>query len=376
MAWIIIGLVLIALIVGYGLYQRRNLSKQYQQSQQKKPVTVFDLEPEIGAQQVETTYQQRKTRLKLVMLWAIAAVVVVCSGGFAISIHWNKMVEKRAAEQVQKIMAEKQAAEQVQKTMTEKQADQQLPAKPSKISVKWASENDDDVWYSEAAAMFRFKMYLDENKVYKEQRLAQIKLERQELLVQKDTLRAEWLQIRTKGDATIQEINQKLYQKNMDDLDRQLADLESKAQSLKEDQMSFETWQGFRWVINAIFAAVLLCLWAFWLAYVTEDEDAASKLFYYGGGILLLGLLAIDLLFYRFLPIGNAVVLAFMSIAVLLIALLVSALLNDFGGYLRGCYLNQLDDNENLLVIARQPATIIAFIFTVLIIWRMIEFCY
>ena len=35
MAWIIIGLVLIALIVGYGLYQRRNLSKQYQQSQQK-----------------------------------------------------------------------------------------------------------------------------------------------------------------------------------------------------------------------------------------------------------------------------------------------------------------------------------------------------
>lgn len=376
MAWIIIGLVLIALIVGYGLYQRRNLSKQYQQSQQKKPVTVFDLEPEIGAQQVETTYQQRKTRLKLVMLWAIAAVVVVCSGGFAISIHWNKMVEKRAAEQVQKIMAEKQAAEQVQKTMTEKQADQQLPAKPSKISVKWASENDGDVWYSEAAAMFRFKMYQEENKVYKEQRLAQIKLERQELLVQKDTLRAEWLQIRTKGDATIQEINQKLYQKNMDDLDRQLADLESKAQSLKEDQMSFETWQGFRWVINAIFAAVLLCLWAFWLAYVTEDEDAASKLFYYGGGILLLGLLAIDLLFYRFLPIGNAVVLAFMSIAVLLIALLVSALLNDFGGYLRGCYLNQLDDNENLLVIARQPATIIAFIFTVLIIWRMIEFCY
>ena len=363
MAWIIIGLVLIALIVGYGLYQRRNLSKQYQQSQQKKPVTVFDLEPEIGAQQVETTYQQRKTRLKLVMLWAIAAVVVVCSGGFAISIHWNKMVEKRAAEQVQKIMAEKQA-------------DQQLPAKPSKISVKWASENDGDVWYSEAAAMYRFKMYLEENEVYKEQRLAQIKLEYQELLVQKDTLRAEWLQIRTKGDATIQEINQKLYQKNIDDLDRQLADLESKAQSLKEDQMSFETWQEFRWVINAIFAAVLLCLWVFWLAYVTEYEYAASKLFYCGGGILLLGLLAVDLLFYRFISFGNAVVLVMMSIAVLLVALLVSLLLDGFGGYLRGCYLNQLDDNENLLVIARQPATIIAFIFTVLIIWRMIEFCY
>lgn len=364
MAWIIIGLVLIALIVGYSLYQRRNLSKQYQQSQQKKPVTVFDLEPEIGAQQVETTYQQRKTRLKLVMLWAIAAVVVVCGGGFAISIYWNKMVEKRAAEQVQKIMAEKQATE------------QQLPAEPIKTGIKWALENDGDVWYSEAAALHRFKMYLEENKVYKERRLAQIKLERQKLLAQKDAIRAEWLQIRTKGDATLQEINQKLYQKNMDDLDRQLADLESKAQSLKEDQMSFETWQGFRWVINAIFVAVLLCLWVFWLAYVTEDDDAASKLFYCGGGILLLGLLAVDLLFYRFLPFGNVVGLAFMSIMVMLIALIVSALLDGFGSYLHGCYLNQLDDNENLLVIARQPATIIAFIFTVLIIWRMIEFCY
>ena len=142
--------------------------------------------------------------------------------------------------------------------------------------------------------------------------------------------------------------------------------------------MSFKTWQEFRWMINAIFAAVLLCLWVFWLAYVTEDDDAASKLFYCGGGILLLGLLAVDLLFYRFLPFGNVVGLVMMYIVVLVITVLVSALLNDFGGYLHNRYLNRydFDDNVNLLVIARHPVTVIAFIFTVLIIWRMIEFCY
>ena len=357
MAWIIIGVVLIALIVGYGLYQQKQLSKQYQQSQQKKQVTVFDLEPEIVGQKTETTYQQRKVRQLLLIRALIAIVIVVCGGGFAISTNWNKMVEKRAAEQGQEMMAEKQT-------------DQQLPAKSVETGVKWASENGKFNWFSKSAALYRFKLAQRQDREQAEQKI-------QELKAKRDALNVEWQQISLKGDANIQSFNQELYQANLKDLNAQIDELyvgKKTAMSSEPRHMSFAEWQMVYSWKNAILAMILLCLWKFWAVYVRKDGDIIFS--GWDWGCVVLGLLVVDILLCRFIDKIYLLGVVVGSLFVMGLGVVLSMSAGWLSEKLRERYLNKVYDNQKLSVIIRQPLTIIALVVTVLIIWGTWELLY
>lgn len=348
MEWIIIGGLLVLTIFAGCKLLLRYYRKQYKKSAFANSADDHIAEV-INPSRENDCYKRRCDRVYIFSLALGAMVVLVCAVGYFVSVHMDKMVEKRAAAQAQKMVAEKQA-------------DQQLPAKSVETGVKWASENGKFNWFSKSAALYRFKLAQRQDREQAEQKI-------QELKAKRDALNDEWQQISLRGDAKLQSVNQELYQANLKDLNAQIDKLEGPRRTVwtfETRHMSFEEWQMLYSWKNAIFAMILCCLWKFWVNYLKEDSSRLGKIVFI---TVVLGLLVADILLCRF--IYGVYVFGVVVGAVYLIALCMTLAMPSgwFGEELRERYLNKVYDNRKLSVVIRQPATIIVLVATVLIIW-------
>ena len=207
---IIIGVVLIALIVGYTLHRQRQLQQQYQEEPIER-VTKFDLEVDIKSGPAVENYQRRKSRLWMLMWAAIAAVIVVCAAICGI-MKWNAGAEQR----------------QIAKAEKQRQAELQKVAQQS-------GEEDDVALFSEAAVRKRFI-----NSQRKELDELQAKLDKLE--VEKQRLQNEWQNDLKKLSAPLKSARDSVYYRSLADLEEEQTEINSDI--AKVQNKTIEMWQG------------------------------------------------------------------------------------------------------------------------------------
>ena len=219
---IIIGVVLIALIVGYTLHRQRQLQQQYQEKPIER-VTNFDLEIDIKSGPAVENYQRRKSRLWMLMWAAIAAVIVVCAAICGI-MKWNAGAEQR----------------QIAKAEKQRQAELQKVAQQS-------GEEDDVALFSEAAVRKRFI-----NSQRKELDELQAKLDKLE--AEKQRLQNEWQNDLKKLSAPLKSARDSVYYRSLADLEEEQTEINSDI--AKVQNKTIEMWQGD--VGTEIFLGLLL----------------------------------------------------------------------------------------------------------------------
>ena len=207
---IIIGVVLIALIVGYTLHRQRKLQQQYQEEPIER-VTKFDLEVDIKGGQAVGGHERRKSRLWMLMWAAIAAVIVVCAAICGI-MKWNAGAEQR----------------QIAKAEKQRQAELQKVAQQS-------GEEDDVALFSEAAVRKRFI-----NSQRKELDELQAKLDKLE--VEKQRLQNEWQNDLKKLSAPLKSARDSVYYRSLADLEEEQTEINSDI--AKVQNKTIEMWQG------------------------------------------------------------------------------------------------------------------------------------
>ena len=230
---IIIGVVLIALIVGYTLHRQRKLQQQYQEEPIER-VTKFDLEVDIKGGQAVGGHERRKSRLWMLMWAAIAAVIVVCAAIYGI-MKWNAGAEQR----------------QIAKAEKQRQAELQKVAQQS-------GEEDDVALFSEAAVRKRFI-----NSQRKELDELQAKLDKLE--VEKQRLQNEWQNDLKKLSAPLKSARDSVYYRSLADLEEEQTEINSDI--AKVQNKTIEMWQGdvgteiFLWLLFLGVGVFVASIW-------------------------------------------------------------------------------------------------------------------
>lgn len=276
---IIICTSLIVLILAYGAYYKRKLNKQYQKHPYQQ-VTGSELEAELRLPQAQKIYYQRRSRVNLLVLALVAAVLVI--GGLAGAlIKWDAGAEQRQIAQ-----AEKQRLEKLKK---------------DEFSV-WVDDNVS--LFSDIAVRMRLERY-------KKEKLYELQSKLNELEAERAELTAKWTQNRENIDQIARDERDAIYDCYLKNFEEQQQEITSdmdkiRSMTIYDRQRSISSWLCIILLIWGVVTWIItfflqmrhdaLYVWVYWLSFFAAIVFLIVKLLFVG---IVVGLIiAGDLLLF------------------------------------------------------------------------------